>query len=89
MEVSWNPPYSVDSTPLDLNITVTGYRIFFDNGENVSLPSIVTSVSLLIDEVMVGQQIFIRTEAAQEPPSELVNVTVTRSSKCEIGYNYS
>ena len=83
VKVSWSPPSDSSSTALDLNIT--GYRIFFDiNGENISIPSIVTSVGLLIDDVMVGQQISIRTEAEQEPPSELVNVTVTRLSELKL-----
>lgn len=77
VEISWSPPAS--SSTLYQNIT--GYRIFFDNGENILLPSIVTSVGVLVDDVMVGQQISIRSEAEQELPSELINVTVTRSGK--------
>ena len=75
VEISWSPPSSSNST-VDLN--VTGYRIFFDNGENILLPSIITSVGVLVNDVMVGQQISIHSEGEQELLSELINVTVTR-----------
>ena len=76
VEISWSPPASNTS-----DVNITGYRIFFDNGENISLPSIVTSVSVLVDDIQVGQLISIRSEAAQKLQSELINITVTQFGK--------
>lgn len=72
-EITWTPPIS------EYDENITGYRIFFESGENFSLPSIVSSIGLITDEISVGQQIFIRSEAANDSSSELVNVTVTVS----------
>ena len=84
VEISWNPPASfstgLNHSASDLRPNVTGYRIIFDNGESVLLPSIITSVGVLTGDVMAGQQISIRSEAEQEI-SELINVTITRSGK--------
>ena len=68
VEVSWSPP---SYGP----INITGYRIFYGSGQNVSVPSIITSIGLVVDESDVGQSVSIRSEADQLF-SELVNVTI-------------
>ena len=68
MEVSWSPP-----TVGDVNIT--GYRIFYGNEENLSLPIVITSVGLKVDRNYIGEVIFFRLESDQLH-SELVKVTV-------------
>lgn len=73
-EISWSPPSSNEDN-------ITGYTIFFGSGENISLPSLVTSVSLISDETVIGQNISIRSEAAQQPPSEIITVTITAVGK--------
>ena len=78
VEISWTPPASSRNTS---DVNITGYRIFFDNGENILLPSIITSVGVLTGDLMADQQISIRSEAEQELQSELINVTVARSGK--------
>ena len=91
VEISWNPPaYSntgLNYSASDLRLNVTGYRIIFDNGESVLLPSIITSVGVLTGDIMAGQQISIRSEAEQEI-SELINVTITKSGKINGQYYY-
>lgn len=81
VEISWTPPaYSISLNTSDQN--VTGYRIFFDNGEDFLLPPIITYIGVLTRDVMIGQQISIHSEAelgGQLIISELINVTVTRS----------
>lgn len=81
VEISWTPPASSNISLNTSDLNITGYRIFFDNGENILLPSIITSVGVLTDDLMAGQQISIRSEAEQELQSELINVTVARSGK--------
>ena len=82
VEISWVPPASSSTccNTSDL-MNITGYRIFFDNRESILLPSIITSISVLSDDVIIGQQISIRSEAELKQSSELVNVTITRSGK--------
>ncbi len=82
VEISWMPPVSscISCNTSDL-LNVTGYRIFFDSGESILLPSIITSISVLTDDITIGQQIAIRSEAEQKHFSELINVTITRSGK--------
>jgi hypothetical protein len=82
VEISWMPPVSscISCNTSDL-LNVTGYRIFFDNGESILLPSIITSVSVLTGDVTIGQQISIRSEAEQKQFSELINVTIIGSGK--------
>ena len=69
VEVSWSPPS-------DGSATITAYRIFYGNGENVSVPSIVTRIILSLNEDSVGQTVSLRSEADQVT-SQLINVTVT------------
>ena len=73
VEVSWSPPTNGASS-------ITGYRIFFGDGENVLVPSvtIINSVSLKVDGNYIGQNVSIRSEAGQLY-SELVNVSVIDS----------
>ena len=77
VEISWVSPASssIYCNTSDL-INITGYRIFFDNGESILLPLIITSIGVLSDGITVGQQISIRSEAEQKQFSELVNVTI-------------
>ena len=73
VEISWSPPS-------DGSATITAYRIYYGNGENVSVPSIVTSIILSLNEDSVGQIVSLRSEADQlSLSSELINVTVTHS----------
>ena len=68
VEVSWSPPTEGD-------VNITGYRIFYSNGENVSVPVVITSVGLRVDRNYSGKIVFLRSESDQLY-SELVNVTV-------------
>ena len=70
MEVSWSPPS-------DGSATITAYRIFYGNGENVSVLSIVTRIILSLNEDSVGQTVSLRSEADQlDLISEHINVTI-------------
>ena len=69
MEVSWSPPS-------DGSATITAYKIFYGNGENVSVLSIVTSIMLSLNEDSVGETVSLRSEADQLT-SQLINVTIT------------
>ena len=66
VEVSWSPPSG--------GAAITGYRIFYGNGENVSVPS--TVVGLKFNNNAAGQTVSIRSEA-DELTSKLVSVFVT------------
>ena len=66
MEVSWSPPIEGD-------VTTTGYRIFYGSGENVSEPTVITSVGLIVDRNYVGEIVFLRSESGRLY-SELVNI---------------
>ena len=68
VEVSWSPPTEGD-------VNITGYRMFYGNGENVSVPIDITSVGLRVDRNYRGETVFLRSESDQLY-SELVNVTV-------------
>ena len=73
VEVSWSPPS-------DGSATITAYRIFYGNGENVSVLSIVTRIILSSNGDSVGQTVSLRSETDQLLLfSELINVTVTQS----------
>ena len=76
MEVSWSPPS-------DGSATITGFRIFYGNGENVLVPSTITGIILSMNEDSVGQTVSLRSEADQLT-SQLINVTITGQlkSKC-------
>ena len=69
VEVSWSPPS-------DGPATITAYRIFYGNGGNVSVPSIVTRIILSLNEDSVGETVSLRSEADQLS-SQLINVTIT------------
>ena len=69
MEVSWSPPS-------DGSATITAYRIFYGNGENVSVPSTITGIILSLNEDSVGETVSLRSEADQLT-SQLINVTIT------------
>ena len=74
VEVSWSPPS-------DGAAAITGYRIFYDNGENILMPSpVITSVGLIFNNDAVGQIVSIRSEA-DRLTSELINVTITGKMK--------
>ena len=68
-EVSWSPP--TDTAP-----AIIGYRIFYGGGQNLLVPSYVTSIVLnFIESTPVGS-VSIRSESTQLP-SELITATVT------------
>ena len=73
MEVSWSPPND------GANI-ITGYRIFYNDGRSVLLPSIAMRLDLNLDGNQMEQQISIRSEREQEF-SELISVAIIMSSK--------
>ena len=73
VEVSWSPPS-------DGANSITGYRIYYGNGQNVFVTSVtvITSISLKVDRNYVGQNVSIRSEADQLY-SESINVSVVNS----------
>ena len=73
VEISWSP--LTDGANI-----ITGYRIYYGNGESILLPSVATSLGLILDGDQIGQQLSIRSERGQMF-SELINVTVTCKSQ--------
>ena len=73
LEISWSPPTDGASYS-----SITGYRVYYGNGQNVFVYSvtIVTSVSLKVDGNYIGQNVSLRSEA-DDLYSELINVSVT------------
>jgi hypothetical protein len=71
VEVSWSPPFD------GANI-ITGYRIYYGDGQNVLVApvTVITSVSLKVDANYIGQNVSIRSESSQLY-SELISVLVT------------
>ena len=69
MEVSWCPPSG------GANI-ITGYRIYYGNGQNILVLSVATSIGLRVNGNYIGQSISIRSEADQLY-SELINTSVS------------
>jgi hypothetical protein len=71
LEVTWCPPS-------DGANSITGYRIYYGNGQTVFIPSatVITSVSLRVNRSYIGQNVSIRSESDQLY-SELINVSVT------------
>ena len=69
MEISWSPPS-------DGAGSITGYRIYYGNGENILVPSVANYIGLRVDGNYVGQNISIRSEA-DELYSELISTLVT------------
>ena len=82
MEVSWSPPTDGDAA-------IIGYRIYYGNGRNVLVPSVIaiTSVSLKVDGNYIGQNISIRSEADQLY-SELFNVSIVKGTVTHVAYCY-
>ena len=68
VEVSWSPPTSD-------GVNITGYRIFYGSGQNVSVPSVITYIGLVVKNSYVGQTVSLRSEAGQLY-SEHINVTI-------------
>ena len=75
VEVSW-----VGTPSAGGDATITGYRIFYGSGENLSVPSIVTHIGINLTGNQVGQTVSIRVESAELLHSELINVTISTSS---------
>ena len=69
VEVSWSPPSSGATS-------ITGYRIFYGNGENASMPPKVTGIKLALNKDSVGETVSLHSEANQLA-SQLITVTVT------------
>ena len=71
VEVSWSPPSSGATN-------ITGYRIFYGNGKNVSIPPEFTGIIfiLALNKDSVGETVSVRSEADQLA-SQLITVTVT------------
>ena len=68
VEIRW-------SLPSDRANLITRYRIFYGNGHNVSVPSTINFIGLVVDEAYVGQTVSIRSETGQLY-SDIINVTV-------------
>ena len=76
VEVSWSPPSGGAAT-------ITGYRIFYGNGENMFVNARTLSITI---SGQVGEMISVRSESAHiQLPSELITVTVTVT--CEFYYH--
>ena len=73
VEVSWVDPPSGGAA------NITGYRIFYGSGENISVPSIITHAGISLTGNQVGQTVSIRVESAELLHSELLNVTIITS----------
>ena len=58
VEVSWSPP-----TDGDINITITGYRIFVGSGQNMSVSRGATSVGIRVMRSYDNESVFLRSEA--------------------------
>ena len=69
VEASWSPPSGGMAG-------ITGYRIFYGNGENVSVPSIITGIILTLSEHLIGQTVSIHS-VADHLSSELITATIT------------
>ena len=84
VEVSWSPPS-------DGHTSITGYRIFYGNGQNVFVQSVtaITSVDLNVEGDYVGCSVSIRSESDQFY-SELISVPVThgKCNYCNVGPVY-
>ena len=77
VEVSWQ--LSSDAAQ-----AITGYRIFYDNGYSLLVPSYVTRIVLNFVESSQIESVSVRSESTQLP-SELITATVTIAGKlCKI-----
>ena len=68
VEVSWSPPSEGD-------VHITGYRVFYGNGQNISVPTIAISIGIKMRKFNNNQSVFLRSEAGQLF-SELISVLV-------------
>jgi hypothetical protein len=70
VEVSWSP---------DETANITGYRIFYGNGQSILVPSYVISIvfNFVESQDEVGQTVSVRSESMHLLPSELINAIVT------------
>ena len=82
VEVSWSPP------PDQGGFEITGYRIFYGNGQNVSVPIDATSIGLRVEGRYDHQMVSLRSESDQLY-SELVSVTVGKVLGHHIYYYYN
>ena len=69
VEVSWSPPSDGASS-------ITGYRIYYGNQQNLLVPLYVTRIVLNFVESSQIESVSIRSESTQLP-SELITATVT------------
>ena len=72
VEIKWNP--RSDAAP-----AIIGYRIFYGSGQNLFVPSYVTSIVLnFVESSQIDQleSVSIRSESEQLP-SELISIMVT------------
>ena len=77
VEVSWSPPSD--------GVTITGYRIFYGNGGNGSLPSVATFILLDLNVNLIGQTVSLCTEAEQLT-SQCTNATVEVSGMAKLHF---
>ena len=73
VEVSWSPPS-------DGANSITGYRIYYGNRQNLLVPSYVTRIVLNFVESNQIESVSVRSESTQLP-SELITATVTTAGK--------
>ena len=72
VEVSWSPPSDGD-------VKITGYRIFFRNEQNLSVPRGATYIGIRVMGSYDNESVFLRSEA-DGLFSELINATVGEDS---------
>ena len=68
VEVSWSPPSSGANN-------ITGYRIYYGNENNISVPSVVTGSILALNKDSLGETVSVRSEA-DLLASQLISVTI-------------
>ena len=66
VNVRWSPPVDTDE--------ITSYRIMFDNGRSLLVPSYIVGIQLYLPD-NEGQMVFVRSES-EHLPSEMVNATI-------------
>ena len=76
VEVSWSPP--TDAAP-----AIIGYRIFYGSGQNLLVPSYVTSIVFNFVKSNQIESVSIRSESVQLP-SELISMTVTIAGMADL-----
>lgn len=68
VEFSW-------SSPVEGDVDITRYRVFYGNGQNASIPPVALYISIKINESHINQSVFLRSEAGQLF-SELISALV-------------